>query len=126
MFRFLHYLTEKMHQEIPGSQVIWYDSMTQDGDIDWQNNLTVKNELFFQNTDGIFINYWWKKEYPESARQMVEKQGRAGIDLYFGTDVWGRGTFGGGGFQSYKVIVKNRKKKKSHTFIPKTVIVNRV
>ncbi|KAI7894833.1 endo-b-N-acetylglucosaminidase [Mucor mucedo] len=102
--KFLHYLTEKMHQEIPGSQVIWYDSMTQDGDIDWQNNLTVKNELFFQNTDGIFINYWWKKEYPESARQMVEKQGRAGIDLYFGTDVWGRGTFGGGGFQSYKGV----------------------
>lgn len=101
--RFLHYLTEKMHQEIPGSQVIWYDSMTNDGDIDWQNNLTVKNELFFQNTDGIFINYWWKKDYPEEARKIVENQGRLGIDVYFGTDVWGRQTFGGGGFQSYKV-----------------------
>lgn len=92
-----------MHEEIPGSQVIWYDSMTNDGDIDWQNNITLKNELFFKNTDGIFINYCWKKEYPEKARIIVEKQGRSGIDIYFGTDVWGRKTFGGGGFQSYKV-----------------------
>lgn len=29
--------------------------------------------------------------------------GRQGSDVYFGTDVWGRGTFGGGGFDSYLV-----------------------
>lgn len=92
-----------MHEEIPGSQVIWYDSMTKDGEIHWQNQLTWNNEVFFKITDGIFLNYWWKKEYPEMARRIAEQLGRSGLDVYFGTDVWGRHTYGGGGFQSYKV-----------------------
>ncbi|KAG2234434.1 hypothetical protein INT48_007182 [Thamnidium elegans] len=102
--KFMHYFKEKMHVEIPGSQVIWYDSMTNDGDVDWQNNLTCKNELFFRNSDGIFLNYWWKKEYPEMARRFAERLGKSGLDVYFGTDVWGRRTYGGGGFQSYKGV----------------------
>ncbi|KAI9273900.1 endo-b-N-acetylglucosaminidase [Helicostylum pulchrum] len=102
--KFMHYFKEKMHAEIPGSQVIWYDSMTNDGDVDWQNNLTCKNELFFRNSDGIFLNYWWKKEYPEMARRFAERLGKSGLDVYFGTDVWGRKTYGGGGFQSYQGV----------------------
>ncbi|CAO3653105.1 unnamed protein product [Mucor hiemalis] len=102
--KFLHYFKEKMHDEIPGSQVIWYDSMTNDGEIDWQNNLNWKNELFFKNSDGIFLNYWWKKEYPEMSRRVAESIGRSGLDVYFGTDVWGRHTYGGGGFKSYKAV----------------------
>lgn len=93
-----------MHAEIPGSRVIWYDSMTTSGEIDWQNQLTTKNELFFKNSDGIFLNYWWKKEYPELARRLAERHGKAGVDVYFGTDVWGRHTYGGGGFKSYKGV----------------------
>lgn len=102
--KFLHYFKEKMHTEIPGSQVIWYDSMTNDGEINWQNNLNWKNELFFKNSDGIFLNYWWKKEYPEMSRHIAENIGRSGLDIYFGTDVWGRHTYGGGGFKSYKGV----------------------
>ncbi|CAO0798167.1 unnamed protein product [Mucor circinelloides] len=102
--KFLSYLTQSMHAEIPGSRVIWYDSMTTSGEIDWQNQLTTKNELFFENSDGIFLNYWWKKEYPELARRLAERHGKAGVDVYFGTDVWGRHTYGGGGFKSYKGV----------------------
>ncbi|GAN08703.1 cytosolic endo-beta-N-acetylglucosaminidase isoform X1 [Mucor ambiguus] len=102
--KFLLYLTQTMHTEIPGSKVIWYDSMTTTGEIDWQNQLTTKNELFFENSDGIFLNYWWKKEYPELARRLAERHGKTGIDVYFGTDVWGRHTYGGGGFRSYKGV----------------------
>ncbi|OAD04876.1 glycoside hydrolase family 85 protein [Mucor lusitanicus CBS 277.49] len=102
--KFLRYLTQAMHTEIPGSNVIWYDSMTTTGEIDWQNQLTTKNELFFENSDGIFLNYWWKKEYPELARRLAERHGKTGVDVYFGTDVWGRHTYGGGGLKSYKGV----------------------
>lgn len=102
--RFLNYLTTKIHEEIPGSKIIWYDSMTTSGEIHWQNDLNIHNELFFKNSDGIFINYWWQKEYPEMARRVAERHGRSGLDVYFGTDVWGRGTYGGGEFKSYKGV----------------------
>ncbi|CEP18142.1 hypothetical protein [Parasitella parasitica] len=102
--KFVRYLTESMHAEIPGSKVIWYDSMTNTGEINWQNQLTPSNELFFDSSDGIFLNYWWKKEYPEMARRLAEKHGKTGLDVYFGTDVWGRHTYGGGEFKSYKGV----------------------
>ncbi|KAK4518975.1 uncharacterized protein ATC70_009202 [Mucor velutinosus] len=104
LVKFLCYLTQAMHTEIPGSKVIWYDSMTTTGEIDWQNQLTTKNELFFENSDGIFLNYWWEKEYPELARKLAERHGKTGVDVYFGTDVWGRHTYGGGEFKSYKGV----------------------
>ncbi|KAI8639429.1 endo-b-N-acetylglucosaminidase [Parasitella parasitica] len=100
--KFLRYLSDSMHAEIPGSKVIWYDSMTNTGEINWQNQLTPSNELFFENSDGIFLNYWWKKEYPNMARRLAERHGKTGLDVYFGTDVWGRHTYGGGEFKSYK------------------------
>ncbi|KAI8880245.1 glycoside hydrolase family 85 protein [Backusella circina FSU 941] len=102
--KFLKYFRKRLHQEIPGSQVIWYDSMTIDGEIHWQNQLNYKNQPFFENTDGIFLNYWWKKEFPEMTRRAAERMGRSGLDVYFGTDVWGRHTYGGGGFKSYKGV----------------------
>ncbi|KAI8327315.1 glycosyl hydrolase family 85-domain-containing protein [Blakeslea trispora] len=102
--KFIGYLTNKMHEEIPGSQVVWYDSMIETGEINYQNQLTHLNGLFFKNADGIFINYWWEKEYPEMTRRTAERYGKLGYDVYFGTDVWGRGTFGGGGFNSYRSI----------------------
>jgi endo-beta-N-acetylglucosaminidase D len=78
--------------------------MTTSGNIHWQNELNMHNELFFKSADGIFLNYWWKKEYPEMARRVAERHGRSGLEVYFGTDVWGRGTYGGGGFNSYKGV----------------------
>jgi mannosyl-glycoprotein endo-beta-N-acetylglucosaminidase len=56
----LDYFRTKLHEEIPGSSLIWYDSLTSDGNIDWQNQLDEKNLPFFKVTDGIFLNYWWK------------------------------------------------------------------
>lgn len=48
-----------MHARVPGSQIIWYDSMTTSGYVQWQNNITPQNEIFFEAADGIFLNYWW-------------------------------------------------------------------
>lgn len=90
---FVSHLTQTMHSSLPGSLVIWYDSVTIDGELSWQNQLNEKNKPFFDISDGIFINYTWKEDYPKlSARVAGDRK----FDVYMGIDVFGRGTFGGG------------------------------
>ncbi len=56
-------LTEAMHRLVPGSLVIWYDAVTVEGKLQWQNELNRLNSPFFQACDGIFLNYTWKVLY---------------------------------------------------------------
>ena len=39
MVEFLKLLTTAMHRAVPGSQVIWYDAVTIEGKLEWQNTL---------------------------------------------------------------------------------------
>ena len=41
-------------------KVIWYDSVINNGNLSWQNELNELNECFFNESDSIFINYTWK------------------------------------------------------------------
>ncbi|KAH6762823.1 Glycosyl hydrolase family 85 [Perilla frutescens var. hirtella] len=90
---FVSYLSQTMHSSLPGSLVIWYDSVTVDGDLSWQNQLNDKNKPFFDLCDGIFANYSWEEDYPKlSAKVAADRK----FDVYMGIDVFGRGTYGGG------------------------------
>lgn len=46
-------------------ELMWYDSMTTDGKMDWQNALTDKNSGFLLDedknnvADTMFLNFWW-------------------------------------------------------------------
>lgn len=40
---FLRYLTDQMHERVSGSLVLWYDSVTEDGQLQWQNELNQSN-----------------------------------------------------------------------------------
>ena len=40
---FVKHLTTEMHQRIPNSLVIWYDSVTYKGDLAWQDELNANN-----------------------------------------------------------------------------------
>ena len=79
------------------THVIWYDSVTIKGELKWQDELNHLNETFFKCCDGIFLNYHWKVDKPYNT---VARAGQRRYDCYFGCDVWGRGTFGGGGYDS--------------------------
>ena len=46
MEKFLKYMTSKCHKEIPDSMVLWYDSVTRDGSLKWQNMLNEQNKLY--------------------------------------------------------------------------------
>lgn len=41
---FIQYLTVRIHEEIQSSEIIWYDSVTVDGHLKWQNTLNDKNK----------------------------------------------------------------------------------
>eukprot|EP01018_Ginkgo_biloba_P000094 Gb_18481 [translate_table: standard] len=90
---FVDHLTVSMHNSLPGSLVIWYDSVTKDGDLDWQNQLNEKNKPFFDICDGIFTNYTWEEDYPKLSALAA---GKRQYDVYMGIDVFGRNTYGGG------------------------------
>nr|GME12668.1 cytosolic endo-beta-N-acetylglucosaminidase 1-like isoform X1 [Ipomoea batatas] len=93
LIEFVNHLTETMHSSVPESLVIWYDSVTTDGSLLWQDQLNEKNKPFFDVCDGIFVNYTWKESYPmESAAVAGERK----YDVYMGIDVFGRNTYGGG------------------------------
>ena len=91
--------TAKMHEKVPGSQVIWYDSVTKDGDLKWQNELNEKNCDFFNVCDGIFLNYTWTEDNLTSSANFNPDRKH---DIYVGIDVFGRGCFGGGGLSCDK------------------------
>ncbi|KAL4576108.1 hypothetical protein LXL04_012197 [Taraxacum kok-saghyz] len=90
---FVSHLTQVMHSSVPGSLVIWYDSVTTEGQLNWQNQLNEYNKPFFDICDGIFTNYSWNEDYPTSSASLA---GDRKFDVYMGIDVFGRGTFGDG------------------------------
>jgi endo-beta-N-acetylglucosaminidase D len=104
--------TEELRQELRALRprqpvyVIWYDSVCYDtGKLQWQSRLNEKNEPFFQACDGIFCDYHWRLEHLSESATRAGKRAR---DVFVGTDVFGRGTWGGGKFDSWKAVEKTR------------------
>lgn len=99
MQAFIKYFKEKA----PELRVIYYDSMTADGEMDWQNALTDQNEMFLQDEDGnavadeMFLNFWWTEEELADQKlleQSAEKAETMGIDpyqVYAGIDIQANG-----------------------------------
>ncbi|XP_064172057.1 cytosolic endo-beta-N-acetylglucosaminidase [Anguilla rostrata] len=105
---FLRYLTDQMHERVARSQVLWYDSVLENGDLRWQNELNDRNRVFFQACDGIFTNYNWTEQSLEWMGSYPEAQGRLG-DIYVGVDVFARGEVVGGKFETNKALELIRK-----------------
>jgi mannosyl-glycoprotein endo-beta-N-acetylglucosaminidase len=100
---FVEYLTRITQREVPNGRVIWYDSVTRDGKLSWQNELNSKNETFFDLSDGIFTNYNWSIQHLERTSKLVEEKcPDRRKDVFFGIDVFGRGQIAG--FRSNEVI----------------------
>ncbi|KAF9351006.1 hypothetical protein BGX26_010879 [Mortierella sp. AD094] len=99
---FLAYLRAQIHARIPGGELHWYDSViSSTGELAWQDRLSPENYKFFEQSDAIFTNYTWKEH---AVGESVALAGPRNRDVYTGIDVWGRNTFGGGGYNSYKAL----------------------
>lgn len=83
--------------------VMWYDSMTVDGEMDWQNALTDKNKAYLVDADmqpvadDMFLNFWWNtdqladKNLLKASKETAEKNDLNPYDLYAGIDVQANG-----------------------------------
>ncbi|ESO93332.1 hypothetical protein LOTGIDRAFT_119666 [Lottia gigantea] len=104
---FVEDLTRKMHEAIPGSVVIWYDSVTDTGKLDWQNELNDRNRMYFEVCDGIYLNYNWTHEKLENSKTIAVEYDRP-FDVYVGIDIFGRGTPGDGGYNTREALTMVR------------------
>ncbi|THD27800.1 Cytosolic endo-beta-N-acetylglucosaminidase [Fasciola hepatica] len=81
-----------------GSEVIWYDSLTLSGKLEYQNALTGENKAFLDTgIDGIFLNYNWNDELLGRS-QDTSGSANNSSRVFVGVDCFGRGCPGGGGF----------------------------
>ncbi|KJH52545.1 glycosyl hydrolase family 85 [Dictyocaulus viviparus] len=79
-----------MRQAIGFSRVIWYDSVTVTGKLNWQNMLNTHNRGWFECCDGIYLNYNWTDE-------MLLRSADSGTlnKIFVGIDCFARGCVGG-------------------------------
>lgn len=88
---FIRQLTKRIHEEIPNGKVFWYDSVVSSGLLRWQNELNERNIMFFNECDGILINYTWNSYNLERTARIVDHNAAALANIFIGIDVFGRG-----------------------------------
>ncbi|KAH8036743.1 hypothetical protein HPB51_004257 [Rhipicephalus microplus] len=101
LMKLLLAITTQTHQAVPGSLVIWYDSITNDGTLHWQSELNEKNCDFFKLCDGIFLNSRWTEDMLQESAFFA---GTRKSDIYVGIDVYGQATSYVGGFETYRAV----------------------
>lgn len=83
-----------------GLRVIWYDAMTDTGSVSWQNALTARNRTFFEQSDEMFLNFWWTTQGLANSAALAQQMGRSPYDLASGVDVESNGYNTGVGWAS--------------------------
>ncbi len=83
----------------PDLELVYYDSMTVEGEMDWQNALTVKNAAYIIDeegnsmADGMFLNFWWTEdaladqELLKASAELADSLGVNKKHIYAGMDI---------------------------------------
>lgn len=88
---FVERLTALTREQIPNGRVLWYDSITIDGLLIWQNELNAKNRIFFEKSDGIFLNYTWKDaQMSNTLAEVIRLNPNRAKNVFVGIDIFGR------------------------------------
>ena len=88
---FLQCLTKEMRLSNHQSSVLWYDAVTNEGKLQWQDSVTDLNKCFFDCCDGIFLNYTWKDWQLQLTLELCPDRA---LDIFVGIDVFARGCLG--------------------------------
>lgn len=87
----------------PELDMVYYDSMTSEGKMSWQNALTDKNISFLKDEEGneaadsMFLNFWWTedvladRELVKSSAELAVENELDPYDLYAGIDLQSKG-----------------------------------
>ncbi|RII18705.1 Glycosyl hydrolase family 85 [Streptomyces sp. YIM 130001] len=74
-----------------GGRVCWYDSMTVDGSVNWQDALNDRNQPFFEAASSMFLNFNWTPQDLTSSGRLAGRLDRGRYELWAGVDVEGDG-----------------------------------
>ena len=101
LIAWLQYFRFKLKEAVPHAEVVWYDSILESGKVRWQSMINKYNAVFLDVSDKFFTDYHWKLEHLKIS---VETAKERSLDIMFGNDVYGRGTYGGGKLNTYMAI----------------------
>lgn len=100
MVAFIKQFKEKSGDEF---EIMYYDAMTSEGKLEWQNALNEKNAQFLMTengepvSDSMFLNFWWTEDRyadQELLKASNQKATEIGVDpyqVYAGIDVQAKG-----------------------------------
>ncbi|NBE54239.1 endo-beta-N-acetylglucosaminidase [Streptomyces boluensis] len=74
-----------------GLRITWYDSMTANGSVDWQDELNASNQDFFLASDTMFVNFNWNTAKLAASGKLAEDLDRDRYELWAGVDVESNG-----------------------------------
>lgn len=87
---FMQYLKKRSRLRL-----MWYDAMTESGDIRWQGALNSANDMFFGDkgplSDDMFLDFRWTPDKLSTSRTFARTMKRNPYDLYASVDVEGAG-----------------------------------
>jgi len=76
-------------------EYMWYDAMTEDGTVDWQNALTPRNDAYLNDPEPVahsmFLNFWWTTPGLDASRTAARALGRSEYELFAGIDTEANG-----------------------------------
>lgn len=76
----------------PAGKVVWYDALTCENEVDYQNGLSSKNSVYALAADALFTNYRWTVAKVEESRHSAKTVGKGIADVFFGVDIWAQNT----------------------------------
>ena len=114
LFKWLEFLRIELHKEIPGAELMWYDSVLfTDGSLRWQSMLNEKNFQFFLCCDSFFTDYHWGLQQLQTTMETyqnqvaptnTEERTLSSYEIYYGNDCYGRGTYAGGEYNTFEAV----------------------
>ncbi|KAF2264295.1 hypothetical protein CC78DRAFT_533357 [Lojkania enalia] len=80
---------EQLKSEIgPKGSLIWYDALTKDNKINYQNALTPANLPFAKSCNSILTNYSWTAADAQNSKLLAHQSDIPSNNVFFGVDVW--------------------------------------
>lgn len=74
------------------SKVVWYDALTCDNKVNYQNGLSAKNLAYTKAASALFTNYKWTVAKLNQARMVADENRLDTSNVFFGIDVWAQNT----------------------------------
>ena len=83
---------EDLKHRLGPKKAIWYDAITIDNEVEYQNGLTEANVIFAKSAGATFTNYRWGLQDLHKSERCAVTHDIQTTDVLFGIDVWAQNT----------------------------------